>query len=146
MNEIENDEYLIHYGVLGMKWGIRRKFERDSGISKLFKRKKNKPDTDEDKEEEPKKKSVKDMSDDELTSAIRRLENEKRYTMLTTPEVQEKESKGKKIVEDILEKSAKNIGTQTTTYIMGAGVNAIGKKFGIPQIVNPKKGQKDKSR
>ena len=49
-------------------------------------------------------------------------------------------SRGKSFVSDILEKSAKNIGTQAATYAMGAAINKMAKK----EIVNPKKGQKDK--
>ena len=40
----------------------------------------------------------------------------------------------------ILEQSGKNIGGQLATYAMGTAVN----KMAGSQIVNPKKGQKDK--
>lgn len=142
------DEYLIHYGVLGMKWGVRRRLGNIPGVGRLVKSKTKTDNDDKDNKDDdntPKKKSVKDMSDVELTTAIKRLENEKRYNDLTaTSEGKKKVSRGKKLVEDMLEQSAKNIGTQTTTYIMGTAVNSIGKKFGIEQLVNPKKGQKDK--
>ena len=51
-----------------------------------------------------------------------------------------KPSRGKDFVMDVLEKSGKNIATQLTTYAMGAAVNKVAGK----EIVNPKKGQKDK--
>lgn len=41
---------------------------------------------------------------------------------------------------DILEKSGKNIATQFVTYAMGAAVN----KIAGTDVVNSKKGQKDK--
>ena len=51
-------------------------------------------------------------------------------------------NKGKAFVQNVLETSGKNIATQLTTYAMGTLVNKyIGKG---KQLVNPKKGQKDK--
>ena len=41
---------------------------------------------------------------------------------------------------DVLEKSGKNIATQAVTYAMGNMVN----KIAGSDVVNPKKGQKDK--
>ena len=44
--------------------------------------------------------------------------------------------------EEILCDSAKNIGTQTVTYLMGTGVNKLfAKAMNDPKIVNPKKGK-----
>lgn len=70
---------------------------------------------------------------------------EKDYLELTVTKNQKRAEKGKKFVEDVLTNSAKNIATQTVTYLMGKGVNkALGKMFDDPNVVNPKKGQKDK--
>lgn len=56
------DEYLMHYGVLGMKWGKRK--ARDSKTS----------------EQAPKKRR---MSNKELQARIKRLKMEKEYAQLT---------------------------------------------------------------
>ena len=46
---------------------------------------------------------------------------------------------------DVLEQSGKNIATQATTYLMGTATNKLFEKFGFgPDVINPKKGQKDK--
>lgn len=94
--------------------------------------------------EAKKKRTVRDMSDAELRERISRLELEKRYKDLNrsvNPEVH----KGRDFVYDVLEKSGKNVATQFTTYAMGKAVNKVFKDiFDDPEIINPKKGQKDK--
>ena len=37
MNEEHREQYLMHYGVLGMKWGIRRKRDKQSSSKKSSK-------------------------------------------------------------------------------------------------------------
>lgn len=86
------------------------------------------------------KKSVHELSDEELRQAISRLEMEKRYKELERSANPQKNNDGKKFVENILRKSGENIATQFTTYAMGTLVN----KIAGSEIVNPKKGQKDK--
>ena len=76
----------------------------------------------------------------ELKELISRLELEKRYRDLSKSEEQVRSAKGRDFVADVLEKSGKNIATQFTTYMMGTAVN----KLAGSEIVNPKKGQKDK--
>lgn len=155
---------LCHHGVKGMKWGVRRtkaqlgypastskKTAKSGDLVTSFSRKRKaakqqKIATTQTKHEttKPKNKSVSEMSDDELRSKISRLEMEKRYRDLAKAS-QPEQSKGKKFVMSVLEKSGQNIATQATTYMMGQAVNkAFAGVFNDPAIVNPKKGQKDK--
>ena len=64
---------LCHYGVKGMKWGIRksRKKKKSSKISRYFATANEKTNAFSNK--------VKSMSDDELTNQIRRLNLENQY-------------------------------------------------------------------
>lgn len=131
---------LQHYGVLGMKWGVRR---TPAQLGRRTSSKKKSETTGREEKvrtESKKKKSLKDMSDEELKAKISRLELEKRYSDLSRPENRSKTAKGKAFVSDILEKSGKNIGTQLTTYALGTAVNKMLKT----DAVNPKKGQRDK--
>lgn len=138
---MENNQ-LTHHGVLGMKWGVRRTPAQLGHVSR--KRKKTKKADVSNKKEKAKvdskktKKSVNELTDAELKDKINRLELEKRYKDLAKGS--EPPKKGKAFVMDVLEKSGKNIATQLATYAMGAAVN----KIAGSDIVNPKKGQKDK--
>lgn len=166
MWEYNSPNELYHHGILGMKWGIRRFQNKDgtltsagrkrlkqngdnsSGNSKNNKTESNSNSSTSNSKSStyPAKKSVKDMSDAELQAAINRLNLETRYSELTKSDSPSKNnSRAKKFITDVLEQSGKNIATQATTYLMGTATNKLFEKFGFgPDVINPKKGQKDK--
>lgn len=142
---MENRE-LAHYGILGMKWGVRRtpaQLARARGKTKSEKETKQ---TVSKKQSSPQKKSISELSDEELRSKINRLDLEKRYQDLARATMPPpKSTRGRDFVMRVLERSGENIATQLTTDVMGKAVNAtIGKLLNDPNLVNPKKGQKDK--
>lgn len=124
---------LQHWGIKGMKWGIRRYQNKDGSLTTAGKK----------RYSEDSKDSISELSDQELRNKIDRLTLEKRYRELTaTPKSKSFLDEGKKMVADVLKTSGKNIATQFVTYQLGTYVN---KTFGNGKdIVNPKKGQKDK--
>lgn len=130
-----NDLVLSHHGIKGMKWGIRRFQNKDGTLTPEGKKRASQNDR---KSDSPMQKSVKELTDDEIRNRISRLRLEKDYADLMKST--QRNSKGKAFVADILEKSGKNIATQLTTYALGTVVN----KLAGDDIVNPKKGQKDK--
>ena len=150
-----NDNYLEHYGIPRRSgrypWGSgSRPFQGDSPAAKssgktktsgksgktgLFKKGKTKTESSSE--------DISKISSEDLQKKINRIQLEKQYRDLTTKP--KTVSKGRQILDSILESSSKNIGTQLATYLMGNMVNSVAKALGSEaDIVNPKKGQKDK--
>lgn len=118
---------IYHWGVKGMKWGVRRYQNSDGSLTPAGKKRysdspssttspsKKKPASSQksdkkDEKEAPvpkKKKSISEMTDAELNEAINRLNLEKRYAeLLSKSEPPSRSvSKGRKFVEDLIEKS-----------------------------------------
>ena len=108
-----NNNELYHYGVLGMKWGIRK--SRGGGVSKTGRRgrtTKERPIAHEDYKKAHSKKSVREMSDTELRSRINRLDMERRYQELNPST----KNRGRKYVNSII-KTGTTIATATGTAL-----------------------------
>lgn len=128
-------ETLTHHGILGMRWGIRR---TDAQLEKA----RGKLSSD---DESPKKKKLSELTDEELSDRIKRLELEKRYRDLLKEQVPQKSSKGKAFIIKVLERSGENIATQATAYVMGDAVNKLFNKiYKDPMAIDPKNIQKKK--
>jgi hypothetical protein len=121
----------------------KKQMDEDDSISTLGKKKTN------NTSEAPKKRTVKDVPDDELRARVNRLQLENTYKQLATQNVSDvnkkNTSEGKAFIKEVLKNSGKNVATQFATYAMGTAVNKTFKGvFNDDAIVNPKKGQKDK--
>lgn len=92
-------KYLIHYGILGMKWGVRRDNPSSGSSSRTKKQKK-----------VTLKQKAKTMSDDELKKAVNRLQMEKQYSQLSSEDV----SRGKAFAQKLM-KAGTTIAAVTTT-------------------------------
>ena len=98
------DDVLVHYGILGMKWGVRRYQNKDGSLTSAGKKRYGNNDDIKDSPqkntEEPKKKSVKDMSDEELRREVNRMQLEQNYLRMTGQNIE----KGKSAAEIALGK------------------------------------------
>ena len=138
---MDNDE-LMHYGVPGMKWGVRRTpaqlgRKKTSSSKSLFGKKKSKSKakaktkSESSKEETvPKKKSVKEMSDEELNAAIRRMQLEQTYASLSPQKVSTGKAVTKRILNNIVVPAAEDVGRQMVkTALTRAGNKTLSEVF-----------------
>lgn len=128
---MEEETELKHYGVLGMKWGIRRDIDPVSG--KII------TDKSVTKERLSTKKSIRTMSTTDIKEAIDRLQNEKKLRDLIDKDV----APGRTAVNDVLTKigvaTVTTVGTAVATYTVKA---AMQKKFEMKEaatFIRPKK-------
>ena len=75
--------YLMHYGILGMKWGVRRYQNYDGSLTEAGRKQYNKKSADRLEYEAIKKKKKKGMSNAELRKANERMRLEQEYARLS---------------------------------------------------------------
>lgn len=136
---VYSDE-LCHYGIRGMRWGIRRYQNSDGSLTtagrnrystgkhhSIFTRKKTTSKvTAKPAEEKPKQKSVSEMTDAELNAFLNRKRLEQQYyQLMTTPQKKSAVTKGKEMVGKALENAAQDTLTQIAKYTMAKGVNKV---------------------
>lgn len=138
----------MHYGILGMKWGIRRYQNKDGSLTDAGRKR---YDVEEGEKAEKAKRMIRirstkkstnysqddarnrvlDISDDDLRKTINRLELEKRYKELTTEKVEDGHQKYMRFMEKL--KTGANTGVAIIGFITafnklrGAGDSAINK-------------------
>jgi hypothetical protein len=96
MDRARVDSFIEHYGVKGMRWGVRR--SRSELRSEAKARKKRTPSPDAIEVSTLKKKRSKELTDDELKRALKRMDMEKRYNSMNPKGF----SKAEKVVVGIL--------------------------------------------
>ena len=134
--DLNTNDFLKHYGILGMKWGIRRfqPYPKGKGHKGRYTGKKNnierlKTNKSKKKEAKEKKKELKknpvspakSMSDDELRQALNRINMEKQYDQLTTAE----KTKGRKLYDELVVKSMKVAVAGTVVRLTTDQINKI---------------------
>lgn len=123
---------LKHWGIKGMKWGVRRYQNKDGSLTPAGKKRYSDGGTSSSStskssqtSQQPKKKTVSEMSDQELRDTVNRLRLEQDYAKLNP----EKVSRGKKFVDNLLDETFSGVarGAGSASAI---AVTSLGKILG----------------
>lgn len=121
MNEEHREQYLMHYGVLGMKWGIRRKRDKQSSSKKSSKQKFEAKNNIKQPKANAKAKKVdskgkkQDFDEDEFLKTLQQLRMQVEYDRLVS--TLDANNSTMRKVENIT-KNVKTVATLTTSALL----------------------------
>ena len=106
--EKDSDSDIMHFGVLGMKWGVRKK--KNSVSRKEQKKRANKKiSRDYNESEFLRKRKVKSLSNAQLKKAITRMQLEQQYKQLSENDKSALYKFGKKFVNDLMTSTTQTV-------------------------------------
>ena len=133
-----SDEYLCHWGIKGMKWGVRRFQNEDGSLTPQGRARYSDDSSSKKNAVNFSSKSISEMSDEELQSTIRRKQAEKQLRDLMASEIRTSSpevKKGNGIIKKVLtDAGSQAFTTMTKGAILYVGSKAIEKAFNNPEL------------
>lgn len=156
------DNELLHYGILGMKWGIRRYQNYDGTLTSAGKKRYGGDDNGDsvrvitkgendggsvspDSSQARSVKPVSEMSDDELRAFLNRADMERRYNEIVNPKPQQPQQPQTVQEQKRVDISKPNSVSSLTDDEIRAFLNRVDLERKYNQIVNPPPPPKQKS-
>lgn len=122
------ENVLAHYGIRGMKWGVRRYQNKDGSLTAAGKKRYsgdggNAGTTKSTTSSSSGRKKVSEMTDDELNSAVRRLQLEQQYRQLNPEKVSAGQKFVNKVAKDVIIPAATTVARNAVQKVMQDAVS-----------------------
>ena len=142
---------LYHWGIKGMKWGVRRYQNKDGTLTPAGKKRYAEDGRDEDDQEQQaqnsssktRRQSISDLSDDELRTIVNRKQSERQLRDLldaeeryyNPPAPQNTQQQGQSMVSKVLRNAGEQaLTTMTKGAMLYAGSTFVKKALGNPDL------------
>ena len=142
---------LYHWGIKGMKWGVRRYQNKDGTLTPAGKKRYAEDGRDEDDQEQQaqnsysktRRQSISDLSDDELRTIVNRKQSERQLRDLldaeeryyNPPSPQNTQQQGQSMVSKVLRNAGEQaLTTMTKGAMLYAGSTFVKKALGNPDL------------
>lgn len=136
-----NSNELMHHGIHGMRWGVRRYQNKDGSLTAAGRKRINQLDSEYQRltgkklskssadvkktESKPKSKSISEMTNEEIQEKINRITLEQNLKLLTPKKISAGKRFTETVMNDVITPAATDVGKQLARSMFADGVNKV---------------------